>query len=87
MKMASECDCGNDEDTPNSVNLMNVIRECPTIYYKKSKDCKDKSKKANAWKEVASRAKLEAYQVMAQYNTIRTAFFAPFSTMSRNEVG
>ena len=66
---------------------MNVIREYPAICDRKSKDFKDKIKKNNAWKEVASRAKLETYQVMAQSNTIRTAFFAPFSTMSRNEVG
>ena len=88
MKMASEYDRGNDEDTPqNSVNLMNVIREYPAIYDSKSKDFKHTNKKANTWKEVASRTKLKASKAMAQSNTIRTAFFAPFFTMSRDEVG
>ena len=37
MKMASKYDRGNDEDTPqNSVNLMNVLREYPSIYDRKS---------------------------------------------------
>ena len=61
---------------------MNVIREYSAINDRKSKDCKDRSKKANAWKEVASRAKLEACKAMAQSNANVTAFFAPFSKMS-----
>ena len=49
MEMTCKYDCGNEEDTPqNSVNLMNVIREYPTIYDGKSKDFQDESKKANA---------------------------------------
>ena len=32
MKMASEYDCGNEEDIPqSSVNLMNVIIEYPAM--------------------------------------------------------
>ena len=86
MKIASEYDCNNDEDTlQNSVNLMNVMREYPTKCDRKSKDFKDESKKANVWKDVASRAKLEVSKVMAQSNTIRTAFFPPFFTISRDE--
>ena len=58
MKIESECDRGDKEDSPvNGVNLMNIIREYPAIYDRKSKDHKDKSKKANAWKKVEPRAK------------------------------
>ena len=43
MKMASEYDCGHEEDTPqNGVNFMNVVGEYLAVYDK------DKSKKANA---------------------------------------
>ena len=88
MKMASEYDCANDEDTPqNSVNLMYVIREYPAIYDRKSKDFKHNNKKANTWKEVASRTKLEVSKAKVQSNIIRTAYFAPIFTMSRDEFG
>ena len=29
MKMVSEYNCGNEDTTQNSVNLMNIIREYP----------------------------------------------------------
>ena len=29
MKMVSEYDCGNEDTTKNSVNLMNIMREYP----------------------------------------------------------
>ena len=43
--MASEYDCGNEEDsTRNSVYLMNVIGEYPAMYDIKTKDFKTKVK-------------------------------------------
>ena len=42
MKMTSEYDCGHQEDTTqNSVNLMNIIGEYPTIYDRKPKNFND----------------------------------------------
>lgn len=58
----------------NDALFMELIQEYPTIYDRKSKDFKDRNKKANCWKIIAERLGETVDKVKRRYETIRTNF-------------
>ena len=84
MKIASEYDCGNDEDTPkNSVNLMNIYRK---YIGPESVTSLDNCSLPSSAQQLQQKKKLSTTQKTFGLQA-PSLFFAPFFTMSRDEVG
>ena len=58
----------------SDIDFMELIREFPTIYNKKSKDFHDKRKKENCWKAIAGLLNTTTQEAERRYKTIRTSF-------------
>ena len=58
----------------NDIDFMELIREFPTIYNKKTKDFHDKRKKENFWKTISELLNTTTQEVERRYKTIRTSF-------------
>ena len=55
-------------------SFMEIIREFPTIYDKRTNGFRDKRKKANCWQRIAELLETTTEEVERRYKTIRTAF-------------
>ena len=63
-----------EQTKQSDVDFMELIRQFPTIYNKRSKDFHDKREKENCWKKVAELLNTTTQEVERWYKTIRTAF-------------
>ena len=58
----------------NDIDFMELIREFPTIYNKRTKDFHDKRKRENCWKKISELLNTTTQEVGRRYKTIRTSF-------------
>lgn len=63
-----------EQTKQSDVDFMELIRQFPTIYNKRSKDFHDKREKENHWKKVTELLNTTTQEVDRWYKTIRTAF-------------
>jgi len=57
-----------------SEEFMEEVARYECVYHRKSKDFKDKNKKANCWKKIGEKFNISAAEAEVKFRNIRTAY-------------
>ena len=65
---------GAEQGNVSNEKIMEEFARYQCVYYRNSKDFKDKSKKTNCWEKIGEKFNLSAAEAQVKFRNIRTAY-------------